>query len=1022
MRGNKTTNPNKNEPLALEAYKNNLSSLYSHSKANIEHKADRPHDNISKEKKKLSPSSPPFKTTNISKEKSLKLKILQWNVRSLNSESKINYIKSLECDLYCLQEIWKQEENLHLIGRVLISKIRKNQRGGGTGIIVNDLLTIKKSVESSLSKDSSLIKLAINGVYIWVGNIYFPIWTHETATRLFGKLRSTIPPNEWANVIITGDFNLNVLNNEDPNVKNLRSLCKQMGLNITPPIENTRGNSCLDFAVFGHNISLMKCSNLSSPSDHNALIWEIEIKNAESKSKVKIPNMKLAKEVTNSLISNCKSLKEFYEKLSVLRHVNKKKLKILVKPPRKDTSLLEKLIETDETIQMQEMIKNHWGKIWRDIEGNRFSKESSVAYKDLKRITRYHLYEKRDGAIIQQLISEDNEIVTNRAQVDELLAQTITEIQVDPQAEHLEKKKFPILPELSAKEFSLLISNQLSYGKAIAHDNLCDLMFKHHIDEDKIKTLSEEDIIKLNPYSEILNKLWSVDLDELKGFEKTWEYRLCALNKVFPRIPNRRQMRPINIGSPILKALEARFLPPLKKYLRERLDRAQTGFVDGMGIFVNLRRAVNRIQLRTGRKGNQVCYGLFVDFSNAYNMVPHKLLFEKLRSKKVLHDIEIDYLEQIYSRLRIRVGKHIICPNRGVAQGSILSPALFNIFIEDLSQELQMKAGINIEDLLFYADDLLTICTSPEQLRTAIQVIKEWSKNNGMLLNESKSGIVVFANRNSKTIPWMRNSKLNNGKQNEQAIWMPTKTEFEGIPICNKYKYLGTWLDNKLTVQNQISHIKKKAGHVISRLYPYLKQASAEGRRDMWTTMIQPLFGALFPIVDGDKTKKAQSQALVLWRSTFKSMMLIPKRTNSQIISWMIGKEFEDLCIGFAEISTLKWKTRKTLQPIYYPPSKLIPNPLQGVPHQWCSILSRQASLCKLCLEKGIKNKVLSSAHLLAAHNIRIMSAKKIWRGIIQPILNGERSFGGKHIRKRITRRLVPILDNILNAYTYCNV
>ena len=93
-------------------------------------------------------------------------------------------------------------------------------------------------------------------------------------------------------------------------------------------------------------------------------------------------------------------------------------------------------------------------------------------------------------------------------------------------------------------------------------------------------------------------------------------------------------------------------------------------------------------------------------------MVPHKLLFEKLRRKKVLPEEEIEFIEQIYARLRIRVGKHIIRPNRDVAQGSIISPALFNIFIEDLSYELQDKAGISLEDLLFYADDLLTLCIS----------------------------------------------------------------------------------------------------------------------------------------------------------------------------------------------------------------------------------------------------------------------------------------------------------------------
>ena len=77
----------------------------------------------------------------------------------------------------------------------------------------------------------------------------------------------------------------------------------------------------------------------------------------------------------------------------------------------------------------------------------------------------------------------------------------------------------------------------------------------------------------------------------------------------------------------------------------------------------------------------------------------------KLREKKVLEDDEVELLEQLYARYRLRVEKTRIRGNKGAAQGSVISPTLLNIFIEDLSQELQEKAGISFEDLLYYADD-----------------------------------------------------------------------------------------------------------------------------------------------------------------------------------------------------------------------------------------------------------------------------------------------------------------------------
>ena len=97
------------------------------------------------------------------------------------------------------------------------------------------------------------------------------------------------------------------------------------------------------------------------------------------------------------------------------------------------------------------------------------------------------------------------------------------------------------------------------------------------------------------------------------------------------------------------------------------------------------------------------------------------------------------------------------------------------------------------------------------QLRRTIQTIEKWSEDNGMTLNKKKSGIVVFAGRRCKNIPFMTNKK-NQEKTNKKnkVIWTSTQTEFMGIPICQKYKYLGTYLDSKLTSRPQIGHIKKR--------------------------------------------------------------------------------------------------------------------------------------------------------------------------------------------------------------------
>ena len=63
-----------------------------------------------------------------------------------------------------------------------------------------------------------------------------------------------------------------------------------------------------------------------------------------------------------------------------------------------------------------------------------------------------------------------------------------------------------------------------------------------------------------------------------------------------------------------------------------------------------------------------------------------------------------------------------------------------------------------------YADDILILCESQNQIRKCIHIIEEWSKQNGMELNKNKSGIVVFANRRAKVIPLMEIETTLNSK------------------------------------------------------------------------------------------------------------------------------------------------------------------------------------------------------------------------------------------------------------------
>ena len=121
----------------------------------------------------------------------------------------------------------------------------------------------------------------------------------------------------------------------------------------------------------------------------------------------------------------------------------------------------------------------------------------------------------------------------------------------------------------------------------------------------------------------------------------------------------------------------------------------------------------------------------------------------------------------------------------GVRQGDTLSPTLFNIFINDLAENIkELNLGIKIGDInlsvLLYADDIAVIAENEKDLQTMLNYIEQWCNKWKLVINSMKSQVVHFRKRRRPRT----SCKFHIG-ENE-------------IDIVQCYKYLGVIFDEYL--------------------------------------------------------------------------------------------------------------------------------------------------------------------------------------------------------------------------------
>ena len=172
----------------------------------------------------------------------------------------------------------------------------------------------------------------------------------------------------------------------------------------------------------------------------------------------------------------------------------------------------------------------------------------------------------------------------------------------------------------------------------------------------------------------------------------------------------------------MLKILQAR----RQQYVNHELPDVQAGFRKDRGTrdqIVNIHWIIKK-----ARKFQKNIYFCFIDYAKAFDCVDHNKLWKILKEMGIPDQLSC-LLRNVYAGqdATIRTGHGItdwFQIGKGVCQGCILSPCLFNLYAEYINRNAgldEAQAGIKIAGRniynLRYADDTTLMAENEEELK-----------------------------------------------------------------------------------------------------------------------------------------------------------------------------------------------------------------------------------------------------------------------------------------------------------------
>ena len=262
----------------------------------------------------------------------------------------------------------------------------------------------------------------------------------------------------------------------------------------------------------------------------------------------------------------------------------------------------------------------------------------------------------------------------------------------------------------------------------------------------------------------------------------------------------------------IAKILEKLVLSQVSSYINSHNihNTCQSAYCPGHSTETALLKVVNDLFLSLN-KGNISVLAL-LDFSSAFDTIDYRIRVHRLHTDFGFTDTVLQWFSSYLTDRTHYVSLSIIVlpfapVHTGVAQGSVLGPMLFTMYIKPLSAIIDSHSIIHHS----FADDLQLQMSSPQDriyellhsMQSCISDVKAWATANILKLDDKKTELMFVTHKRTKHLDNLPTSITIGNAQ---------------IPFKQSVKNFGFTLDCHLTMNAHVSNIARTCYYELRRL------------------------------------------------------------------------------------------------------------------------------------------------------------------------------------------------------------